>query len=334
MIFTLLSPLLSVFGFSFLFEDTYMASDESISRFSSMQEDDYDDSDDAHGCDHQSHPLNLSRLSMCTSSMYTNEEEEDDDDDDDDDDMRMFMSRLSIESFDGDDADEEFSDEKEGKAAVLDLSSDSDKEPGCYSLPATPHRRRNRGGGLANNNHLIGFKDYASENEAQKVLMTQTNKRSLRKRRVIRERSWLESGVDGKLINKKDEENIFVVGCGNSFSGGESEGGGCGSGGGGVVMITRPKGGKRPLCMDMEEVKACKDLGFELEHERMLDLPSRVSLSGSTLDTSSGGNSPIANWRISSPGDDPRDVKARLKVWAQAVALASAARHSLSVDNL
>ena len=26
-------------------------------------------------------------------------------------------------------------------------------------------------------------------------------------------------------------------------------------------------------------------------------------------------------------GDDPRDVKARLKVWAQAVAIASASRH-------
>lgn len=27
-------------------------------------------------------------------------------------------------------------------------------------------------------------------------------------------------------------------------------------------------------------------------------------------------------------GDDPRDVKARLKVWAQAVALVSTSRHS------
>ncbi|KAJ4727948.1 Protein of unknown function (DUF1685) [Melia azedarach] len=108
----------------------------------------------------------------------------------------------------------------------------------------------------------------------------------------------------------------------NSFSG-ESESGGCG-----VVVITRPKGGRRSLCMDLDEMKACRDLGFELEHERTLEIPSRVSLSGSTLDTSSGGNSPIANWRISSPGDDPRDVKARLKVWAQAVALASASRNS------
>lgn len=79
--------------------------------------------------------------------------------------------------------------------------------------------------------------------------------------------------------------------------------------------------------MDLEEVKACRDLGFELEHERMVEVPSRLSINGSPLDTSSGGNSPIANWRISSPGDDPRDVKARLKVWAQAVAIASTSRH-------
>ncbi|KAH1107094.1 hypothetical protein J1N35_010862 [Gossypium stocksii] len=83
---------------------------------------------------------------------------------------------------------------------------------------------------------------------------------------------------------------------GNSFSG-ESEGE--------VVVITRPKGGKRSLCMDIEEVKACRDLGFELE------MPSRFS---SFDATSSDGTSPITNWRISGPGDDPRYVKARLKV--------------------
>ncbi|XP_077222840.1 uncharacterized protein LOC143856467 [Tasmannia lanceolata] len=79
----------------------------------------------------------------------------------------------------------------------------------------------------------------------------------------------------------------------------------------------------KSLCMDMEEVKGCMDLGFELQHLWTVEIPSRM---GSTIETDSGGNSPIANWRISSPGDDPRDVKARLKVWAQAVALASTSR--------
>ncbi|XP_007051326.2 PREDICTED: uncharacterized protein LOC18613827 [Theobroma cacao] len=294
-----------------------MASDESMTVVSSMHEDEYDDIDVGfdHDHDQQAHPHNLSRLSMCTSSMYTNE----DDDDDDDDHMGMYMSRLSIESFDAD-VDEEFSDEKEGKE-LLELSSDSDKEPSCYSLPATPPRRRNRTGVLSQ--QLMGaVKDYASENEAQRGSFGRPKgSKNLRKRRIIRER-WGDK--ESKCSSKKKDGDFMFGGYSNysgSFSG-ESEGGSAG-----LVVITRPKGGRRSLCMDLEEVKACRDLGFELEHERMLEMPCRVSLSGSTLDTSSGGNSPIANWRISSPGDDPREVKARLKVWAQAVALASTSRH-------
>ncbi|OMO64162.1 hypothetical protein CCACVL1_22008 [Corchorus capsularis] len=301
-----------------------MASDESMTVVSSMQEDEYDDLDVGFDHDHenQTHPHNLSRLSMCTSSMYTNE-------DVDDDDMGMFMSRLSIESFDAD-VDEEFS-YKETKG-MLELSSDSDKEPTCYSLPATPPRRRNRTGVLSH--QLMGVvKDYASENEAQKGGFGRPKgNRNLRKRRIIRERwSEKESKSSSNFSSKKkDGGDSFMFANYSNYSGsfsGESEGGG--STAGGVVVITRPKGGRRSLCMDLEEVKACRDLGFELEHERMLEMPGRVSLSaGSTLDNnSSGGNSPIANWRISSPGDDPRDVKARLKVWAQAVALASTSRN-------
>ncbi|XP_021897203.1 uncharacterized protein LOC110814145 [Carica papaya] len=309
-----------------------MASDESMTILSSMQEDEYDDTDDGfYHQPHHSYTHNLSRLSMCTSSMYTNDDYEGDDDDNDygggGADMRIFMSRLSVESFDGDDADEELSDvEKEGKHnQLLGLSSDSDKEPGCYSLPVTPPRPRRTRGGLGVNQALVGAKDYASENEAQKgMLKRKTRRNNLRKRRLVKE------SISGKSSRKREEES-GVYGYGYAYGvnysvSGESEGGG-GGGGGGVVVITRPKGGRRSLCMDLEEVKACRDLGFELEHERMVEMPSRVSLSGSTLETSSGGNSPIANWRISSPGDDPRDVKARLKVWAQAVALASTSRH-------
>lgn len=292
-----------------------MASDESMTVVSSMQEDEYEDIDVGfyQDHDHQAHPHNLSRLSMCTSSMYTNE------DDDDDDRMRMYMSRLSIESFDAD-VDEEFSDEKQGKE-LLELSSDSDKEPGCYSLPATPPRRRKRTGMLSQ--QLMGLvKDYASENEAYKGRFGRPKgSKNLRKRRIIRE-TWGDKETKSSSRKKDGDLMVGYSNYSGSFSG-ESEGGSAG-----VLVITRPKGGSRSLCLDLEEVKACRDLGFELEHERMLEMPSRVSLSGSTLDTnSSGGNSPIANWRISSPGDDPKDVKARLKVWAQAVALASTSRH-------
>jgi len=306
-----------------------MASDETMAIHPSTQEDDYeDDIYDGYDHDQHTHPLNLSRLSVCTSgSMYGNDE----DDEDVNNGMRMFMSRLSIESFD---ADGEFSDEKEGKERT-GLLSDSDDEPGCHSLPATPQRRRNRCGLLnlnLNLNQLIGVKEYSSENEAQKGVLVGKRMRNneRRRRRMIRERSiWENSSWDNFDYNKSKSNMMGTatdINCHSGVSGESDQGGGVSSGGAGLMVITRPKGGRRSLCMDLDEVKACRDLGFELEHERMLEMPSRISVSGSTLDTSSGGNSPIANWRISSPGDDPRDVKARLKVWAQAVAIASTSR--------
>ncbi|KAJ9696815.1 hypothetical protein PVL29_008827 [Vitis rotundifolia] len=291
-----------------------MASPESMRNQSFFShDDDCDDTDDGYvygygsGYELLHHPHNLSRLSMCTLNSMSLDEDEDDAN-------GVGTSMMSIESFDGD-ADEELSDDKEGKEELGGLLSDSDKEPGCYSLPATPPRRRNRCGLLK----VVGVKEYASENEAQKSSLKQRMKR--RRAKVVREKREEKTWDNRK---KKEEEGYGSVACGGggftSFSG-ESEGAG-------LVVITRPKGGRRPLCMDLEEVKACRDLGFELEHERMLEIPTRISISGSTLETSSGGNSPIASWRISSPGDDPRDVKARLKVWAQAVALASTSRHS------
>ncbi|XP_039051511.1 uncharacterized protein LOC120192883 [Hibiscus syriacus] len=158
-----------------------MASDEGMTVVSSMQDDEYDDLDIGF------HPHNLSRLSMCTSSMCTNDGDGDGDGDDYDDDdhmgMSLYMSRLSIESFDEDaDVDEEFSGKK-----FLELSSDSDQEPSCNSLPATPPRRRTRTG------TLTMVKDCASYNEAQKGSIGRpggrsSRSKSSRKRRVIRER--------------------------------------------------------------------------------------------------------------------------------------------------
>lgn len=290
-----------------------MASDETMTIISSVHED--DETDD--GFDHSDHRLrgiSLSRLSICTT-----EDDYGDGDEQDDDGMRMYMSTLSIETFD---ADLEFLDGnelgKELSALEMELNSDSDEEQvGCYSLPVTPPWRRNRSGMLEQ--QLLGVeKDYASENEILGQKLGKIEGR--RRRRRIGRESRTQNGVVGGGGERGEAD--FGAGYRN-YSGSFS---GDGEGGGGVVMISRPKGGSRSLCMDLEEVKACRDLGFELEHERMLEIPSRISVSASTLDTSSGGNSPIANWRISSPGDDPRDVKARLKVWAQAVALASASR--------
>ncbi|XP_058740483.1 uncharacterized protein LOC131612748 [Vicia villosa] len=288
-----------------------MASDETMmTTQSSLQDEDYDEDDmndlfhhhHHHQNQNQNHNQNhhnLSRLSVCTSSFEADVENL----------ASVCMSHLSIESFEADGDDE--AEEKDDRLLETGLSSGSENESGsCYSLPATPPRRRT---------NLVppGVKDYASENEVRKETRTNSGggdsgkrSRSRRRRKSVFERgsSW---------ENLWDEKKKMKESGGNS---GESDQ----SNGNGVMVIARPKGGSRSLCMDLDEVKACRDLGFELEHERI----SAVSFSNSTIDnTSSGGNSPIANWRISGPGDDPRDVKARLKVWAQAVAIASASKY-------
>ncbi|KAK1384977.1 Pectinacetylesterase family protein [Heracleum sosnowskyi] len=271
----------------------------------------------------------LSRLATCTSSSTLDYENFDNIDDDNHGTISTMLSRLSIESFDvGGDDDQEFSDgvygpdgQENSSRGCLFLNSDDDKEPPTpvwYSLPATPlHEQRCQTDDLS--------KQYLSDYNCGKLCR--------RKKKVLRRKKW-EERKTSKSDEEEDEDSVernmnLSLLSQNSFSG-ESEGG--------LRVITRPKGGKRALCMDMEEVKACRDLGFELEHQQMYDLtgtPSRLTLSPSTLDTtttSSGGSSPIPNWRVSSPGDTPKDVKARLKVWAQAVALASSSswRHLTS----
>ncbi|KAI3743152.1 hypothetical protein L1987_60856 [Smallanthus sonchifolius] len=89
---------------------------------------------------------------------------------------------------------------------------------------------------------------------------------------------------------------------------------------------------------DLEELKGCLDLGFGFSYDEIPELCNTLpalelcySMSRKFLDeqqkspaVSDSSSSPAsggkANWKISSPGDDPEDVKARLKFWAQAVA--------------
>ncbi|CAF2313904.1 hypothetical protein HID58_037558 [Brassica napus] len=90
---------------------------------------------------------------------------------------------------------------------------------------------------------------------------------------------------------------------------------------------------------DLEDLKGCLDLGFGFSYDEIPELCSTLpalelcysmsqrfsddnnksSPENSPVDDSSPAP-PIANWKISSPGDNPDDVKARLKYWAQAVA--------------
>ncbi|CAL1404670.1 unnamed protein product [Linum trigynum] len=101
---------------------------------------------------------------------------------------------------------------------------------------------------------------------------------------------------------------------------------------------------------DLDELKGCLDLGFggfsydeipelcntlpalelcySMSQKFLDDTAHKSSSPAEGMDSSSDGvaasdqaaSSPIANWKISSPGDHPEDVKARLKYWAQAVA--------------
>ncbi|XP_055831915.1 uncharacterized protein LOC129900863 [Solanum dulcamara] len=89
---------------------------------------------------------------------------------------------------------------------------------------------------------------------------------------------------------------------------------------------------------DLEELKGCLDLGFGFSYDEIPELCNTLpalelcysmsqkyldeqqKCSDAMSDTGSSGSGHVANWKISSPGDDPEDVKARLKYWAQAVA--------------
>ncbi|KAA0044579.1 hypothetical protein IC582_017262 [Cucumis melo] len=95
---------------------------------------------------------------------------------------------------------------------------------------------------------------------------------------------------------------------------------------------------------DLDELKGCVDLGFGFSYDEIPELcntlpalelcysmsqkymddhqksPESSPASAVPADSCSSVSSPIANWKISSPGDHPEDVKARLKFWAQAVA--------------
>ncbi|KAI5350836.1 hypothetical protein L3X38_003727 [Prunus dulcis] len=92
---------------------------------------------------------------------------------------------------------------------------------------------------------------------------------------------------------------------------------------------------------DLDELKGCLDLGFGFSYEEIPELCNTLPAlelcysmsqkfmdenqkspenSPTTVDSCPSVSSPIANWKISSPGDHPEDVKARLKYWAQAVA--------------
>ncbi|KAK2641805.1 hypothetical protein Ddye_023572 [Dipteronia dyeriana] len=72
---------------------------------------------------------------------------------------------------------------------------------------------------------------------------------------------------------------------------------------------------------DLDELKGCLDLGFGFSYDEIPELCNTLpALELCYSMSQKSSDSPIASWKISSPGDHPEDVKARLKFWAQAVA--------------
>ncbi|TVU36167.1 hypothetical protein EJB05_18086, partial [Eragrostis curvula] len=88
---------------------------------------------------------------------------------------------------------------------------------------------------------------------------------------------------------------------------------------------------------DLADLKGCLDLGFGFAYSEIPELCGTLpalelcySMTRRFLDEQRApgqgqeqepeATTPLPNWRISGPGDDPEEVKARLKYWAQAVA--------------
>ena len=97
--------------------------------------------------------------------------------------------------------------------------------------------------------------------------------------------------------------------------------------------------GKSLTEKDLEELRGCLDLGFEFTYEdipelcntlpalRLFSTPSShlhpnwaISKPGICLPSLSFSLSPPSLSNFLVPGDDPEEVKARLRLWAQAVA--------------
>lgn len=232
-------------------------------------------------------------------------------------DMSKRMSRLSMEGSDGGDADDEDGgdgdeeEEEEEEDDEFEVRSDVNAAGATYrpwrppydeprgapssaSLPGTP----DRGAQAARSSSSPWWpgpsaKEYASETEARWPPDADgRGGRRGRQRHRGRERMarevWLERAwrmrKQRRQLQLREEVPVVVLG-----GGGDSPAASC-RGGGGVAM-------------DMEEVRACRDLGFDLPCDWTVEIPCCYALSG--VDTaSSGGNSPASgSWRISSPGN-------------------------------
>ncbi|XP_008655467.1 uncharacterized protein [Zea mays] len=221
------------------------------------------------------------------------EEEEDEEWDD----MSKRMSRLSMEGSEAGDADDEDDGgEDEGEEdddEFDDVRSDVNaaatyrawpprdepqQAPSAASLPGTPDR-----GAQAPWWPGPSAKGYASETEARWPPGADGRGGRRQRQRMAAREVWLERAWRTRKQRRQLQEEVPVP-----------------------VVVLGGGGGDSPasrgVAMDMEEVRACRDLGLDLPCDWTVEIPS-CALSVSGVDTaSSGGNSPASgSWRISSP---------------------------------
>ncbi|PKA54607.1 hypothetical protein AXF42_Ash000442 [Apostasia shenzhenica] len=164
------------------------------------------------------------------------------------------ISRLSVQQpDDGEDAD----DEESGKASPS--AADDEDDDRVASHPSTPQHRQL----LRLTRGLL--RECASETEARSSGGGRRRRRWARDRKV--ERKW-----EARRCR----------------AGGDA-GGGAGEDSGECVVVVRPGGGSgRKIRMDIDEVRACRDLGLEIPRDFTVEIPG--GLSGN----SSSGDSPIS----------------------------------------
>uniref|UniRef100_A0A804QWD8 Uncharacterized protein n=1 Tax=Zea mays TaxID=4577 RepID=A0A804QWD8_MAIZE len=136
------------------------------------------------------------------------------------------------------------------------------------------------------------------------------------------------AAANSRLARRPRRNNSFVMVEEASYASGGGDGG-----------VARTKSLTED---DLEELKGCVDLGFGFAYSEIPELCGTLpalelcySMTRRFLDEQRApgqdeeeeepASPPLPNWRIFAPasvlaGDDPEEVKARLKYWAQAVA--------------
>lgn len=120
--------------------------------------------------------------------------------------------------------------------------------------------------------------DVQGEKQQQQQQEEEEEEEDYSSRRNLRTSKSLRSQVERRVARKWDLRRCRS-GIDQRRQGGDLE----------CRLMVRPRGREGRISMDMDEVKACRDLGLPLPHDWTVEI--------------SGGSPPISDWCISSPGN-------------------------------